>query len=166
MDFEGPKRIMESVLADLGRISIFLVDDLNDLPRQHNLTNDLGNGNAAALFQLATSKLNSVSSEFECNLKKHLLKLQRVYDKVDLESVYQEGKQRLELELLKEQELSQLVNFAELLVHNKKNPLPSNEKVWSSELVFELLSNPANQCAPGILSQLQEMLRSMSSYFV
>jgi hypothetical protein len=37
--------------------------------------------------------------------------------------------------------------------------------VWSSELVFELLSNPANQCAPAILSQLQEMLRSMSSYF-
>ena len=41
VDFEGPKRIMESVLADLGRISIFLVDDLNDLARQHNSTNDL-----------------------------------------------------------------------------------------------------------------------------
>jgi len=50
VDFEGPKRIMESVLADLGRISIFLVDDLNDLARQHNSTNDLGNGNAAELF--------------------------------------------------------------------------------------------------------------------
>jgi len=106
VDFEGPKRIMESVLADLGRISIFLVDDLNDLARQHNSTNDLGNGNAAALFQLATCKLNSVSSEFECNLKKHLLRLQRVYDKADFGSVYQEGKQYLELELLEEQELS------------------------------------------------------------
>ena len=106
MDFEGPKRIMESVLADLGRISIFLVDDLNDLARQHNPANDLGNGNAAALFQLATSKLNSVSSEFECNLKKHLLRLQRIYDKADFGSVYQSGKQHLELELLEGQELS------------------------------------------------------------
>ena len=132
---------------------------------QHNSNNDLGNGNAAALYQLATSKFNSVSSEFECNLKKHLLRLQRVYDKAELGSVYQEGKQHLELELLDEQELSQLLNFAELLVHNKKNPLPPNEKVWSSELVFELLSNPANQCAPGILNQLQEMLQSISSYF-
>ena len=106
VDFEGPKRIMESVLADLGKISIFLVDDLNDLARAHNSTNDLGNGNAAALFQLATSKLNSVSSEFECNLKKHLLRLQRIYDKVDLGNVYQEGKQHLDLELLEEQEVS------------------------------------------------------------
>ena len=71
----------------------------------------------------------------------------------------------MELELLEEQELSQLVSFAELLVHNKKNPRPPNEKVWSSELVFELLSNPANQCAAGVLSQLQEMLQGMSSYF-
>ena len=167
VDFEGPTRIMESVLADLGRISIFLVDDLNDLAvRQHNPASDLGNGNAAALFQLATSKLNSVSAEFECNLKKHLSRLQRVYDKADFGGrVYQEGKQRLELELLEEQELSQLLNFAELLVHSKKNPLPPNERVWSSELVFELLSNPANQCGAGILSQLQEMLRSMSSFF-
>ena len=37
--------------------------------------------------------------------------------------------------------------------------------MWSSELVFELLSNPVNQCSPAILSQLQEMLQSMSSYF-
>jgi len=106
LDFEGPKRIMESVLSDLGKISIFLVDDLNDLAKQHNPANDLGNGNAAVLFQLATSKLNSVSSEFECNLKKHLLRLQHIYDKADFGSVYQEGKQRLELELLEEQELS------------------------------------------------------------
>jgi hypothetical protein len=165
VDFEGPKRIMESVLAELGKISIFLVDDLNDLARQHNLANDLGNGNAAVLYQLATSKLNNVSSDFESNLKKHLLRLQRVFDKAEFGSVYQEGKQRLELELLEEQELSQLVSFAELLVHNKKNPRPPNEKVWSSELVFELLSNPANQCAAGVLRQLQEMLQGMSSYF-
>jgi len=126
VDIEGPKRIMKSVLADLGKISIFLVDDLNDLVRQHKPANDLGNGNAAALYQLAISKLNNVSSEFECNLKKHLLRFQRVYDKIEFGSVYQEGKQRLELELLDEQELSQLLNFAELLVHNKKNPLPRN----------------------------------------
>jgi len=97
---------MESVLSDLGKISIFLVDDLKDLERQHNPANDLGNGNAAALFQLATSKLNNVSSDFESNLKKHLLRFQRVYDKIEFGSVFKEGKSRLELDLLDEQELS------------------------------------------------------------
>jgi len=88
VDFEGPKRIMECVIAELGKISIFLVDDLKDLGRQYNSKDDLGNGNAAALFQLATCKLNSVSSEFESSLKKHLLRFQRVYDKVEFGSVY------------------------------------------------------------------------------
>ena len=32
--------------------------------------------------------------------------MQRIYDKADFGSVYQEGKQRLELELLEEQEVS------------------------------------------------------------
>ena len=102
VDFEGPKRIMEAVLEELGKISIFLVDDVRDLARQHNPDNDLGDGNAAVLFELATSRLNGVSTAFESSLKTHLSRLQRVLDKAEFGSVYAEGKQRLQLELLGE----------------------------------------------------------------
>jgi len=102
VDFDGPKMIMKNVLDSLGKISMFTVDDLNDLARQHNPSNDLGNGNAADLFDLATNKLNNVSAEFESHLKTHLARLKRVWDKADLGMVYKEGKQRLELELLEE----------------------------------------------------------------
>ena len=33
IDFEGPKRIMEDVLAQLGKISLFLVDNVSDMVR-------------------------------------------------------------------------------------------------------------------------------------
>ena len=107
VDFEGPKIIMESVLDQLGKISMFLIDDASDLARQDNSSNDLlGNGNAAVLFELATSKINNVSEEFESHLKKHLSRLKKVYDKTEFGSVFEDGKQRLELELLGEQELA------------------------------------------------------------
>ena len=57
------------------------------------------------------------------------------------------------------------MHFAESLVYSKRNPLQPNEKVWSSELLLELISNPANQCTPAILKQLQEVLQSVSCYF-
>jgi len=105
VDFEGPKQIMENVLDQLGKISMFLVDDVSDLARQYNSSSDLGNGNTAALFQLATSKLNNVSTEFESSLKNHLSRLKKVCDKANFGSIFEAGKQRLELELLEEQEL-------------------------------------------------------------
>ena len=167
VDFEGPKRIMGTVLEELSKISMFLVDDVRDMARQHNPDNDLGDGNAAVLFELATSRLNGVSTAFESRLKTHLSRLQRVLDRAEFGSVYAEGKQRLQLELLGEQELAQLVRFAESLVNSKRNPVQpnENEKVWSSELLFELVSNPANQCTPAVLAQLQEVLQSVSCYF-
>ena len=116
VDFEGPKRIMEDVLAQMGKISLFLVDNVSDLARQHNETDSLvgnGNGNAAVLYELATNSLNSVSAEFKAQLKKHLLRMKKVYDRADFGAVFEEGKQRLELELLEAQEIALLRRIAE-----------------------------------------------------
>jgi len=116
VDFEGPKRIMEDVLAQMAKISLFLVDNVSDLARQHNETDSLagnGNGNAAVLYELATNSLNSVSAEFKAQLKKHLLRMKKVYDRADFGAVFEEGKQRLELELLEAQEIALLRRIAE-----------------------------------------------------
>jgi len=113
VDFEGPKRIMEDVLAQLGKISLFLVDNVSDMARQHNENDSLGNGNASVLYELATNSLNSVSEEFKAQLKKHLLRMKKIYDKADFGEVFEEGKQRLELELLEEQEIALLRRIAE-----------------------------------------------------
>ena len=116
VDFEGPKRIMEDVLAQMGKISLFLVDNVSDLARQHNETDSLvgnGNGNAAVLYELATNSLNSVSAEFKAQLKKHLLRMKKIYDKADFGEVFEEGKERLELELLDEQKLDLLRRMTE-----------------------------------------------------
>lgn len=75
VDYEGPKRIMATVLKQLGKISIFIVDDVRDIARQHNPDNDLGDGNTASLFELATCKLNGVSTEYQSCLKSHLSRL-------------------------------------------------------------------------------------------
>jgi len=80
VDFEEPKRIMESVLAQLGNVSNFFFDNLREFETSHNSNNDLGNGNAAALFQLATNKLNNLSTEFTSRLKIHFLRIRRVFD--------------------------------------------------------------------------------------
>ena len=113
VDFEGPKRIMEDVLAQLGKISLFLVDNVSDMARQHNEKDSLGNGNASVLYELATNSLSSVSEEFKAQLKKHLLRMKKIYDKADFGEVFEEGKQRLELELLEEQEIALLRRIAE-----------------------------------------------------
>ena len=112
VDFEGPKRIMEDVLAQLGKISLFLVDNVSDMARQHNENDSLGNGNASVLYELATNSLNSVSKEFKAQLKKHLLRMKKIYDKADFSEVFEEGKQRLELELLEAQEIALLRRIA------------------------------------------------------
>jgi len=112
VDFEGPKRIMEDVLAQLGKISLFLVDNVSDMARQHNENDSLGNGNASVLYELATNSLNSVSKEFKVQLKKHLLRMKKIYDKADFSEVFEEGKQRLELELLEAQEIALLRRIA------------------------------------------------------
>jgi len=65
IDFEGPKRIMEDVLAQLGKVSLFLVDNVSDMARQHNENDGLGDGNASVLYDLATNSLNSVSEGFK-----------------------------------------------------------------------------------------------------
>jgi len=80
VDFEEPKRIMESVLAQLSNVSIFFFDNLRKFETSHNPDNDLGNGNAATLFQLATNKLNNLSTEFTARLKNNFLRLRRVFD--------------------------------------------------------------------------------------
>jgi len=112
VDFEGPKRIMEDVLAQLGKISLFLVDNVSDMARQHNENDSLGNGNASVLYDLATNSLNSVSGEFKAQLKKHFLRMKKIYDKTDFGEVFEEGKQRIELELLEEQEIALLRRIA------------------------------------------------------
>jgi len=50
----------------------------------------------------------------------------------------------------------------------KENPpeLPQiAERVWTSELILQLISNPANKCPPDVLNQLQQILNELSSYF-
>jgi len=113
VDFEGPKRIMEDVLAQLGKVSLFLVDNVSDMARQHNENDGLGDGNASVLYDLATKSLNSVSEGFKSQLKKHLLRMKRIYDKSDFGEVFEEGKERLALELLEEQKLALLRRIAE-----------------------------------------------------
>ena len=83
VDFEGPKRIMKDVLTQLGKISLFLVDNVSDMARQHNENDSLGNGNASVLYDLATNSLNSVSGEFKSQLKKHFLRMKKIYYKAD-----------------------------------------------------------------------------------
>ena len=62
---------------------------------------------------MATNSLNSVSKEFKAQLKKHFLRMKKIYDKADFGEVFEEGKQRLELELLEEQEIALLRRIAE-----------------------------------------------------
>ena len=113
VDFEAPKRIMEDVLTQLGKISLFCVDNVSDMARQHNENDGLGDGNASVLYDLATNSLNSVSEGFKSQLKKHLMRMKRIYDKSDFGEVFEEGKERLALELLEEQELAMLRRIAE-----------------------------------------------------
>ena len=80
VDFEGPKRIMDSVLTQLGKVSIFFFDNHREFETSPQSNQDLGNGNAAALFQLATNKLNNLSTEFTARLKNNVLRLRRVFD--------------------------------------------------------------------------------------
>jgi len=37
--------------------------------------------------------------------------------------------------------------------------------VWTSELILQLISNPAKKCPPDVLNQLQQVLKNLSGYF-
>ena len=67
MDFTGPQRIKEEVLASISRISMFLVEDMRDLqmqPAQFQEMEAEAEGNLDIILRLASCRFNDLSEGF------------------------------------------------------------------------------------------------------
>jgi len=67
VDFTGPQRIKEEVLASISRISMFLVEDMRDLqmqPAQFQEMEAEAEGNLDIILRLASCRFNDLSEGF------------------------------------------------------------------------------------------------------
>ena len=75
MDFTGPQRIKEEVLASISRISMFLVEDMRDLqmqPAQFQEMEAEAEGNLDIILRLASCRFNDLSEGFRERINSQL----------------------------------------------------------------------------------------------
>jgi len=64
VDFAGPQKIKEEVLANISRISMFLVENMQDLQMQPDQLREMGGeaeGNLDTILRLASCRFNDLS---------------------------------------------------------------------------------------------------------
>ena len=67
MDFSGPQKIKEEILANISRISMFLVENIQDLQIQPDHLQEMGveaEGNLDTVLRLASCRFNDLSEGF------------------------------------------------------------------------------------------------------
>lgn len=72
------------------------------------------------LMALASNRLNNTSEEFNNKLKNYLERFRKVFDKLEIGQVFCDGKRRLELELLDEEDLNEVNVVLHTLIEGKK----------------------------------------------
>lgn len=71
------------------------------------------------LVDLASNKLNFTSSTFQTKLKSHFESIKVIINRMDLENIYEEGRERLQLELLNDEEVKEVSRFIKALTSSK-----------------------------------------------
>jgi len=67
VDFSGPQKIKEEILANISRISMFLVENIQDLQIQPDHLQEMGveaEGNLDTVLRLASCRFNDLSEGF------------------------------------------------------------------------------------------------------
>jgi len=75
VDFTGPLKIKEEVLASISKISMFLVEDMQDLQMQPGLLREMeaeAEGNLDVVLKLASCRFNDLSEGFRERINSQL----------------------------------------------------------------------------------------------
>jgi len=119
VDFTGPLKIKEEVLASISRISMFLIEDMQDLQVQPGILREMeaeAEGNLDVVLRLASCRFNDLSEGFRERMNSQLQKFRRIFDRIELGDAREEGKRVAEFDSLCEEEVGEVKAFVERLI--------------------------------------------------
>ena len=169
VDFEGPQKVKEEILESISRISMFLVEDMQDVqvqpaPQLREMEAE-DEGNLDVVLRLASCRFNDLSQGFKERLRSQLQKFRRVFDKIDLGDVKNESQRVVDFEGLDEEEVGEVKAFAERLIEaNKKRERGEKGNQLKVEDLMGLLKNKANHASQEMIAKSQALLEGVSRY--
>jgi len=156
VDFTGPLTIKEEVIASISRISMFLVEDMQDLQMQPDLLREMeaeAEGNLDVVLKLASCRFNDLSEGFRERMSSQLQRFRRVFDRIELGDAREEGKRVAEFDSLSEEEVGEVKSFAERMIESKKlRERGNNGNKLKVEDLVRLLSNKANHASDEMIA--------------
>jgi len=168
VDFTGPLKIKEEILARISRISMFLVEDMQDLQMQPGLLREMeveAEGNLDVILKLASCRFNDLSEGFRKRMNGQLQKFRRIFNKIELGDASEEGKRVAEFDSLGEEEVGEVKAFAERMIESKKQrERGDNGNKLKVEDLMSLLSNKANHASEEMIAKAQALLEGVSRY--
>jgi hypothetical protein len=176
VDFAGPQRVKEEILASICRISMFLVEDMQDLQMQQlqhqpaaaallREAEAEAEGNLDVVLRLASCRFNDLSQAFKERMCSQLQKFRKVFARIELGDARQESRRVEEFESLGEDEVREVKDFAQRLIEGKRRrERGENRKELMVEDLMGLLKNKANHASEELVAQCRTMLEGVSRY--
>ena len=161
MDFAGPQKIKEDILESISRISMFLVEDMQDLQVQVQAAPQLremeaeAEGNLDVVLRLASCRFNDLSQGFRERMSSQLQKFRKLFDRIELGDAREESKRVAEFDSLGEEEVAEVKAFAERLIETKKRRErgENGKNGLKVEDVMRLLKNKANHASEDVIAK-------------
>jgi len=153
VDFTGPQKIKDEILASISRISMFLVEDMQDLQMQQQpaLPSQLremeaeAEGNLDVILRLASCRFNDLSQEFKERMSSQLQKFRKVFERIELGDAREQSKRVAEFDGLGEDEVAEVKAFADRLIEaKKKRERGENGNKLKVEDLMRFLGDKAN----------------------
>ena len=159
VDFTGPQKIKEDILESISRISMFLVENMQDLlmqpvPQLREMEAE-AEGNLDVVLRLASCRFNDLSQGFREKMSSQLQKFRKVFDRIELGDAQEESKRVAEFDSLDEGEVGEVKAFAERLIETKKRRErgDNGKNVLNVEDLMRLLKNKANHASEEIIEK-------------
>ena len=176
MDFTGPQQIKDEILASISRISMFLVENMQDLqmqqqpqpaqPAQLREMEAEAEGNLDVILRLASCRFNDLSQQFKERMSSQLQKFRKIFERIELGDAREQSKRVAEFDGLGEDEVAEVKAFADRLIEakKKKRERGENENKLKVEDLVRLLNNKANHASEELIAKTQALLEGVSRY--
>jgi len=173
VDFTGPQKIKDEILASISRISMFLVEDMQDLQMQQQpaLPSQLremeaeAEGNLDVILRLASCRFNDLSQEFKERMSSQLQKFRKVFERIELGDAREQSKRVAEFDGLGEDEVAEVKAFADRLIEaKKKRERGENGNKLKVEDLMRFLGDKANHASEEMIAKSQALLEGVSRY--
>ena len=159
MDFTGPQKIKEDILERISRISMFLVENMQDLQvqaaSQLREMEAKAEGNLDVILRLVSCRFNDLSQGFRERMSIQLQKLRKLFDRIQLGDAREESKRVAEFDSLGKEEVREVKAFAERLIKTKKRRErgENGKNRLKVEDLMRLLKNKANHASEEIIEK-------------